>query len=50
MLLVLENAIDTLLKSALPSLFTGSGAAAATFSADSWDFDRLAADPDRPVP
>lgn len=45
MLLVLQNAIDALLKSALPSLFTGAGAAAATFSADSWDFDRLAADP-----
>jgi hypothetical protein len=45
MLLALQNAIDALLKSALPSLFTGSGAAAATFSADSWDFDRLSADP-----
>ncbi|WP_291992484.1 hypothetical protein [Candidatus Accumulibacter sp. ACC003] len=45
MLLALENAIDALLKSALPSLFTGSGAAVATFSADHWDFDRLSADP-----
>ena len=45
MLLALQNAIDTLLKSALSSLFTGAGAAAATFSADAWDFDRLSADP-----
>ncbi len=45
MLLALQNAIDALLKSALPSLFTGGGAAAVTFSADSWDFDRLSADP-----
>lgn len=45
MLLALQIAIDTLLKSALPSLFTGPGAAAVTFSADAWDFDRLSADP-----
>lgn len=45
MLLVLQNAIAVLLKSALPSLFTGDAAAVASFSADTWDFDRLSADP-----
>jgi len=45
MLLALQNAIDALLKSALPSLFCGAGGATATFSADTWDFDRLSADP-----
>ena len=45
MLLALQNAISTLLKSALPSLFSGSAAATATFSGDVWDFDRLSADP-----
>lgn len=45
MLLALQNAIHRLLIGALPSLFTGSGAATATFSADTWDFDRLSTDP-----
>ncbi|WP_300319219.1 hypothetical protein [Accumulibacter sp.] len=45
MLLALENAIVKLLRRELPSLFTGPTAAEATFSADSWDFDRLSADP-----
>jgi|SRR5437868_3186696 len=45
MLLALENAIVDLLKSALPSLFAGAGAATATFPTDTWDFDPLSADP-----
>lgn len=45
MLLALENAIANLLQRELPSLFTGAGAASATFSVDTWDFDRLSADP-----
>jgi len=44
-LLALESAIDGLLKSELPSLFTGAGAATATFVNQTWDFDRLSADP-----
>ncbi|WP_300341421.1 hypothetical protein [Accumulibacter sp.] len=45
MLLALENAIVKLLQEELPSLFAGPGSAEATFSADTWDFDRLSADP-----
>src|SRR5215217_6618700 len=45
MLLALETAIVDLLKSALPSLFTGAGAATATFPGETWDFDPLSADP-----
>jgi hypothetical protein len=45
MLLALETAIDGLLKSELPSLFSGAGSATATFANQAWDFDRLSADP-----
>lgn len=45
MLLALQDAIDALLKSALPSLFAGDAPVQLTFSPDSWDFDRLSADP-----
>ena len=45
MLLALETAIVDLLKSALPALFTGAGAATASFPLNTWDFDPLSADP-----
>jgi hypothetical protein len=45
MLLALEKAIVDLLKSALPALFTGTGAATVTFPTDTWSFDPLSADP-----
>jgi len=45
MLLALKNAIDALLKSALPDVFTGAGAASTSFAAETWDFDPLSADP-----
>jgi len=45
MLLALENAIDALLRSELPALFAGAGAATASFAKQTWDFDRLSADP-----
>lgn len=45
MLLGLENAIVKLLKSELPSLFSGPAAATASFSADAWAFDRLSTAP-----
>ena len=43
MLLALETAIVDLLKSALPALFTGAGAATASFPLNTWDFDPLSA-------
>jgi len=45
MLLALQNAIVALLNGALPALYTGPGAATATFPAESWTFDPLSADP-----
>ncbi|WP_313953181.1 hypothetical protein [Accumulibacter sp.] len=45
MLLGLENAIVSLLQNELPSLFSGPGAATASFSADAWAFDRLSTAP-----
>ena len=45
MLLALEGAIVNLLNRELPSLFTGPGSASASFSAHTWDFDRLSVDP-----
>jgi hypothetical protein len=45
MLLALETAIGSLLKSALPTLFTGAGAATAAFQNEAWDVDPLSADP-----
>ncbi len=45
MLLALETAIDSLLKSALPAIFTGGAAATVTFQSEVWDFDPLSADP-----
>jgi len=45
MLLALENAVDALLRSELPALFAGAGAATASFAKQTWDFDRLSADP-----
>jgi hypothetical protein len=45
MLLALQNAIVDLLKSALPALFTGAGAASVTFPTHAWSFDPLSADP-----
>src|SRR6187397_2959232 len=45
MLLALETAVVNLLKSALPALFTGAGAATASFPLNTWDFDPLSADP-----
>ena len=45
MLLALETAVVDLLKSALPALFTGTGAATASFPLNTWAFDPLSADP-----
>jgi hypothetical protein len=45
MLLALQSAITSLLKSALPTLFDGAGAVQLAYGADSWRFDPLSADP-----
>ncbi len=41
----LRNAITALLKSALPTLFTGTGAVVVSFVADDWTFDPSSLDP-----
>lgn len=45
MLAAFENAVITLLRTALPTVFDGAGAASVALAGDAWDFDPLSADP-----
>jgi hypothetical protein len=45
MLVALQNAIVNLLKSSLPALLAGTDPVQVAFSADSWTFDSVSADP-----